>query len=274
MHMHITKPKGILNEKTSAEKFCLTRYAPAPDLRFFVRHYWVIHWDLRGQEPYVSEVLSHPNVNMVLEPGQSCLAGVTTGKFARRLEGKGGVFGVKFHAGAFYPFLRRPISELRNCLLPLREIFGADADRLEAAVFAYRDSDTSPDENARIALVEDFLRVRLPEPDENVIAINQIVDCIMTDRTITKVDDLVSRVHWSKRTLQRLFYDYVGVSPKWVIQRYRLHDAAEALTDEPAPDWAKLALELGYFDQAHFIKDFRTTVGKTPTEYARMLTVN
>jgi AraC-like DNA-binding protein len=120
-----------------------------------------------------------------------------------------------------------------------------------------------------IGLVECFLRERLPAPDNNVIVINQIIDCIIADRTITKVDDIVNRFAINKRTLQRLFRRYVGVSPKWVIQRFRLHQAAGQLDEGKVEDLTRMALDLGYFDQAHFIKDFKTVVGKTPAEYAR-----
>jgi AraC-like DNA-binding protein len=53
-----------------------------------------------------------------------------------------------------------------------------------------------------------------------------------------------------------------------VIKRYRLQEAADQVADSEVVDWAKLALDLGYFDQAHFIKDFKTIVGRTPAEYA------
>jgi len=69
--------------------------------------------------------------------------------------------------------------------------------------------------------------------------------------------------------LQRLFSQYVGVSPKWVIQRYRLHEVAERLADDKAVDCTEMALDLVYFDQAHFIKDFKAIVGWTPAEYAK-----
>jgi AraC-like DNA-binding protein len=73
------------------------------------------------------------------------------------------------------------------------------------------------------------------------------------------------------RQLQRLFKEYVGVSPKWVIQRYRLLDAAERVAAGTIVNWADLALELGYADQAHFIRDFKGLVGRSPAEYARRL---
>jgi AraC-like DNA-binding protein len=70
----------------------------------------------------------------------------------------------------------------------------------------------------------------------------------------------------SPRSLQRLFREYVGVSPKWVLQRLRLHEAAERMLE--GRDWAALALDLGYFDQAHFIHDFKAVTGRSPGEYA------
>ena len=72
-----------------------------------------------------------------------------------------------------------------------------------------------------------------------------------------------------KRTLQRLFSEYAGVTPKWIIQRYRLHEAAERLATEEGVSLAELALDLGYYDQAHFVRDFRAVVGRPPAAYAR-----
>jgi transcriptional regulator GlxA family with amidase domain len=77
--------------------------------------------------------------------------------------------------------------------------------------------------------VEEFLRSRRPKPDDNVARIVGMVYDVAEDRTILKVEDLVERYCMNKRTLQRLFAKYVGVGPKWVIQRYRLHEAAEQL---------------------------------------------
>lgn len=120
-----------------------------------------------------------------------------------------------------------------------------------------------------VEVAEAFLRERLPEWDENIVTVNRVVDLIAADREITRVADVAGRLHLNKRTLQRLFYRYVGVGPKWVIRRYRLHEAAHRLADGEAVDWPEMALDLGYFDQAHFIKDFKAIVGMPPAEYAR-----
>lgn len=259
------KPRGVLNQRAGEERFQLSRYLPAQDLSFFVEFYWVVRWDLRGQEPYVQETLPHPCVHLVFEPGQSMVFGVSTGKFSRKLEGKGRVFSIKFRPGAFYPFVKLPVSRFTNTSCSVEEVFGEDGRKLEEAMLA------CDDEQRMLEIAERFLRERGPERDAHIETINQIVDSIIAHPEITRVDDIVERFRLNKRTLQRLFNQYVGVSPKWVIKRYRLHEAAERLASSEHVDWTRLAHDLEYFDQAHFIKDFKAIVGKTPAEYARDL---
>ena len=88
------------------------------------------------------------------------------------------------------------------------------------------------------------------------------------ERDILKVQDLVDRYEIDMRTLQRLFARYVGVRPKWVIQRHRLHEAAEQLAASATISQSELALSLGYSDQAHFVRDFKSIVGVSPAVYA------
>lgn len=259
------KPKGILNPRTHEIKTQMGRYLPSDDLSFFVEHYWTVHWDLRGQEPYFQENLAYPSFHLVVEPEKAYVVGVITGKFGYLLQDQGWVFGVKFRPGAFYPFMLSPAQPLTDTPTPLTTFFGADGDDLEAAI---RQQD---DDTVWVTTAEHFLRAHLPERDETVELINRIINGIMSDPTITKVDDLVERTPLSKRTLQRLFNQYVGVSPKWVIQRYRLHEATEQMATDKVTDWTQLALDLGYFDQAHFIKDFKNTIGQSPAEYAKTI---
>ncbi len=212
----------------------------------------------------MSENLPHPCVHLVFAKDKSAVFGVVKGKFSYRLEGQGRIFGVAFRPGAFYPFVNMPVSRFTDATLSLQNVFGLDCQALEDNLLALTD------ESDMISLFEDFLRGRLPEPDDTIEVINRAIDRIITERDIRQVDDLVRRLGINKRTLQRIFSQYVGVSPKWVINRYRLHEAAEQLSQGATMvDWRKLALELGYFDQAHFIKDFKAIVGQTPADYAK-----
>jgi AraC-like DNA-binding protein len=96
-----------------------------------------------------------------------------------------------------------------------------------------------------------------------------VVDQIMADHDLTRVEDAAARSGIGTRRLQRLFATYVGVTPKWVIRRSRLHEAVERLDQGHQVDLAFLARELGYFDQAHFARDFRAAVGRPPAAYAK-----
>jgi AraC-like DNA-binding protein len=257
-------PRGMLKTSTAdPERFEHARYHPSPDLEPYVEHFWVVGWDLRGQPSYRAETLPHPSVHLVFDARTGCrIAGATRGKFSTILEGEGGVFAAKFRPGGFYPFVRKPVSAFTDSTFTLKSVWGTEGETLEQAVLA------EPDRDRKMEIVETFLRSLRPEPDENITLATTIADAIAADREILKVEDVARRFELSLRTLQRLFGRYVGVSPKWVIQRYRLHEAAEQLAGSPVSQ-SELAFRLGYADQAHFVKDFKAIVGTSPAVYAK-----
>jgi len=266
------KARGMLSRHPpAAGKFRHSRRRPAKGLVSWIDHYWMVSWDLRGQEPYRAQTLPHPNFQVVFEEGCSQVSGVSTKMFARTLEGKSHVFGVKFSAGAFRPFLSGPASSLADRTVAVNQVFGDEVNAVEAVL-------VSPDstEDEMIAAANAFFVPRLPAaPDKAIVLAGELVRRILDDRDIKTVDDLVRKASIGKRTLQRIFNEYVGVNPKWVIRRYRLHELIERIHDSQQPvDWAQLALELGYFDQAHLINDFRSIVGYSPVRYRRQTTKN
>jgi AraC-like DNA-binding protein len=257
------KPRGLLDLRTGETRFRLTRYVPSEEMAYFVQRYWIVEWDLRGLPAHTQETLTHPCVNLVFERGKSVLVGVETGVASDTIEGHGFVFGLKFKPGAFYPFLNAPVSTIGNKKLAPEAVFGPDITPLEDQIFS------APDVDSIIARVEAFFRPRLPAQDDTVTLVTEMVDWIMNDSSITRVEEVAQHFHFTVRSLQRLFSQYVGASPKWVIKRYRLHEAAQQLETGKEINCAKLVYDLGYFDQAHFIKDFKTIIGRTPAEYAR-----
>ncbi|MEO8275396.1 MAG: AraC family transcriptional regulator [Thermoanaerobaculia bacterium] len=262
----LVPPRGILRARADLPAPGYGRYWPAEDLAPFVEHFWTVSWDL--ETPETREVLPHPSVQIVLEAGASRVAGVPRGRFTRQLEGRGRVLGTKFRPGGFRPFIHGPVSALTGRVTTLSELFGPLAHALEAEALAPQDA------VAGFERVQEFLRGRHPVPDDNIDLVSGIAERVAKDREIMRVEQLVQLSGLSVRALQRLFSEYVGVSPKWIIQRYRLHEAAQRIVDAPDPgaeNWASLALDLGYSDQAHFIRDFRRIVGQTPAVYARSI---
>jgi AraC-like DNA-binding protein len=120
-------------------------------------------------------------------------------------------------------------------------------------------------EDARVAALDAYLLALAPEPDPQAERAMALVERVRTDRTVRRVDELARTEGLSARSLQRLFATYVGVGPKWVILRYRIHEALERAESDPEVDWAELAADLGYSDQAHLTRDFTSTIGAPPT---------
>ncbi|WP_368653004.1 helix-turn-helix domain-containing protein [Ornithinibacillus sp. 4-3] len=252
---------GILNYETGKNKFSITRHAPSDSLQFFIQHYWLVEWDLRGQPPYTQEVLQHPGVNVVFQPGNSYICGIESRKSVHILQDEGQIVGVLFRPGAFHCYFQAPVSTLTDQVVNISDYFSLDINALEEQLFAVKNKED------KIVIVEQLLRKSMPEHDKTVDLLNEMIDEIVHNVGITKVEHLVDQFGISKRTLQRWFNQYIGVSPKWVIRRYRMHEAIELI--ERGVDMTVLAMDLGYFDQAHFSKDFKAVIGKSPKQYAK-----
>jgi AraC-like DNA-binding protein len=254
---------GVLHAAAAATRFTLNRHPPPADLAPFVDFCWVIRWDLRGQPAHRQAILPHPNVNLAFEAAGPCVYGVDTKIFARSISGQGKALGIRFRPGGFRPFHPEPISRLNDRVLPAAELLGPAADRACAAAMA------APDDDAMIEAGAGLLRGRGPAKDPVAEQAAALVGRITEDTGLRRVAQLAELSGLSERRLQRLFADYVGVSPKWVMRRARLHEAAlRAEADGPASvDWGALAADLGYADQAHLTRDFTATLGVPPSRY-------
>ncbi|AOS64949.1 DNA-binding domain-containing protein, AraC-type [Actinoalloteichus hymeniacidonis] len=252
----------MLYEAAARQHFQLGKHAPAPEIAPFVEYYWTIHWNLPGDRSHRQWVIPHPTVHLVFDPAGSTVNGVMRGRFSRLLSGSGRVLGIRFRPGGFRPFLDGPVSQLTDRVIPLAEFLDTEAEEQ-----ARRALDIV-EPAAMVASADEFLRPRLPAVDPMVAVVADLVRQIVDEPDLARVDTLADRVGMGRRTLQRLFAEYVGVSPKWVLLRARVHEAA-LRADEDAVDWASLAADLGYSDQAHLTRDFARVVGVSPARYAR-----
>jgi AraC-like DNA-binding protein len=239
------------------------RVLPPVELAPFVHHFWSMRWALHA--PFTAEALSHPSAHIALKEENGArraeMGGVLTRRFARRLVGEGQVFGITFRPAMFQPLLRASMASLTNRVVPLARLLGPGVSAWARAIQA------EPELEAKIAIATRFLAPLLPPMRPQVVRMRDLVERIGTDRSLLSVEDASEAVDLSVRALQRHFRRYVGVSPKWVIQRYRLLEAAEQLRGRRPPALAALAASLGYADQAHFARDFKVTVGQTPKAF-------
>ncbi|MFD7654218.1 DUF6597 domain-containing transcriptional factor [Actinosynnema sp. NPDC059797] len=221
---------------------------PSPDLAAFVARYWVVEWTY--DRPYRQLIVPYPNVQLSFHESGPQVHGVSSGHVFQDLDGTGRVFGVAFRPGAFRPFLGAPVQTITDRTLPAAEVFAGLPAR------------------AGVESVEEALRANLPEPDPRSRHAVEVVELIVSQPAITRVDVLARELGTTARSLQRLFAEHVGISPKWVIRRYRLREVTERMAAGGRIDWAVLAADLGYADQPHFVRDFTAMFGETPTRYA------
>ena len=257
------RPKGVVAPAQARKVFRMERYLPAAGLAPFLDHFWIVEWDLGAQPPYVQRTLPYPCVHLVFDHARSGIWGVPTGAFDYELKGSGKVCGLRFRPGAFRAILGRPLHTITDQVLDLSAVFPwAEADARRAVL------DTA-DDAAMLAAATGLLAPLLPAPDPQVERIGAILRTAETTPGLTQVEQLALDAGMSVRSLQQLFSEYVGVSPKWAIRRFRLHEAADRLATGEEPDLAALAQDLGYCDQAHFSADFRKLVGESPARYRK-----
>jgi AraC-like DNA-binding protein len=256
-------PKGVVDPAGAGRRIRLVTYPPSTPLQPFVDYFWLVEWDMRERAPEMQRVLPYPNAHLVFDRGQTALHGVVRGAFDRKVEGAGRVLGVRFKPGALRPFIGMPLSRLADRTMPVDDILKISTAQAECQVLS-QDSDQS-----MVAAAQALLAEVVPGADPRAVFAEQAVAAAAAPQGPINVAALCKQVGIDERALQRLFSNYVGVSPKWVIQRFRLQEAAWRLAQREPVDLAALACELGFFDQAHFTRSFTKLVGTSPMEYWR-----
>lgn len=241
------------------------RYSASGELADLVERYWIPVWSL--VEPSTQSTLQHPVCLVVISNTYARFYGVTRGRSSVTLEGDGWAVGTMFTPAAGRLVLGRSVADVTDSFIDLAEVDGLHDAALVAEIHEAMDADPhDPAAHASaVASVERRLATYLPV-DEPGLLINEVVAWLRDHPEVTRVDELAAHVGLSERSLQRLVEQRVGMSPKWLIQRRRLHDAVEALKAGDS-SLADMSARLGYADQAHFTHDFRTVTGMTPGEY-------
>lgn len=255
---------GVLHPKHSEKYFTLKRYPPHEALRTFIKHYWIVEWSLPAGESFSQEVIPNPCVNLILEKGRMFFYGPSSRKYSHELRNEGRVFGIKFKPGGFYPWIRKPISCLTDTPLSADRLLPRSHQELETIFL-----DRQFSHHELVHQMNQLLLPLLPPSDDIALQIEHITTHIQNHHELTKVDEVCAYFHMNKRKLQRLFQQYVGLTPKTVIRLYRLQNAAETLDRGSSISILKLCMDLGYHDQSHFIRDFKTVIGITPEAYIR-----
>lgn len=265
---------GVLRPQELAKHVQLNRMACDARLVPWVENYWLLQWQLPAGVSYRSSTLPHPTCTISVERGHLragvdnvdgpvVVTGMLTRRFDVTLEGTGWVFGVKFRPGGFASLTGTSARPLRDVIAAAPTAFPAVTVRSLAAL--------GPPMSAEecVSAADGALSIgdRSPEPDYAVVL--EIIATMLSDRTLIRVNQVEERCGISARRLQRLFERYIGATPKWVLARYRIHDAVRDLDAGHTGSMADLAARYGWFDQAHFTREFTELVGMPPGAYQR-----
>jgi AraC-like DNA-binding protein len=165
---------------------------------------------------------------------------------------------VAFHAAGAAPFLTAPASAVAGSLVELDALWGRDgatlAERLRAA----------PNPRIMLRELERFLLARLLRPHVPDPAVAFAARAL--DRG-TRVGTVADRLGLTPRSFGRRFTAQVGLGPKRFARIRRFQRLLGALPADTPPDWARLAVECGFYDQAHLSHEFRELSGVSPTAY-------
>lgn len=251
----------------SDRTFTIDRYPVAAGLEPLARRFWIPVWHVPPGEESPQHVLQYPVCLLIVTSAYARFYGVVSGLSSTTLEGRGWGVGVMFQPAAGHLLTGRPVRELTDRFVDVAEVAGLDGEKVVGGIrkAMTRDPrDTANHARAR-AVVEEELRRHLPIDDEGRL-VNAIVEHVESSPELLRVDELCERFDLTERRLQRLLHKRIGLSPKWLIRRRRLQEAAERL--RTGEELSGIAAGLGYADQAHFTRDWRRATGLTPGQFA------
>lgn len=251
-------------------------FEPNQDLITFIKCYWTLESpkeETSEKQTIVPdgcmEMIFHygdlykqyiENGNYIIQP--KCFV---IGQLTRPLEieptGETGIFSVRFHPNGFLPFATIPIKEMENTAVSLEKLFGKDGLKITQKIL------TAKSTLERIKRIEAFLLSRIMDSKTVDRIVKSTVETILTANGQLSVDELSKQTNVSRRQLERKFSSSIGLSPKQLSKTIRLQATLKLLLKGSFTSLSSLAYENDYYDQAHFIKDFKDLTGFTPKEF-------
>ncbi|MFP5228642.1 MAG: DUF6597 domain-containing transcriptional factor [Acidobacteriota bacterium] len=252
-------------------------HIPAPPLASLVRCFWYwetaplpharerlmpsgeasIVFNLRDDEMRLYEA---DDLDRYTSCGVAALTGPRTGCFAIDTACEDRVIGIEFHPGGTFPFFRAPAGELANQSIPLDCLWPAAREIREQLLAA-------PSVDAMFAILERALLTHMVRPLELHPATEFARTSICRAPHVATIAAIVDRIGLSQRRFIEIFRDQVGLPPKAFCRVRRFQRVLRSVHRQDRVDWAQVALDGGYYDQAHFIHDFQSFSGMTPATY-------
>lgn len=251
-------------------------FEPNQNLTTIIKCYWTLE-NPKEKTPERQTIVSDGCMEMIfhygdlykqyIEGGKSIIQprSFVIGQLTRPLEieptGETGIFSVRFHPNGFLPFASMPIKEMENIAVSLEFLFGKEGQQLELKIL------NAVSTSERIKFVETFLLDRLINKKTMGRMVKSIVETILTANGQLTVDEISKLTNTNRRQLERKFLSEIGLSPKQLSKTIRLQATLKILLNNKSTSLTTLAHKNEYYDQAHFIKNFKEFTGFTPKEF-------
>lgn len=253
----------------------LREFSPSPWLQPYVRLIWSLELDEPGSFGPPERIAPDGIVELVFHYRRPMIVRFSGESYGRQPrssmvfqtrrfieiepEGATGFISVRFQPWGAHPFLPLPLSELADCVVAAEQVWGGPVRELEERLAA------APSVRARVALVEQFLQRQFcfrgrPE-------VEALVRTIWRRRGNLGVAELCWELGFTERTLERVFAATLGMPPRSFIRLARFLHACSLMRRRECQNLTAVSYECGYFDQAHFIGDFKAYAGITPREF-------
>lgn len=251
-------------------------FEPTTDLATLIKCYWIL--ESPGEEtPEKQTIVPDGCMEMIFHYGDLYKQYIENeksiiqpkcfviGQLTRPLEieptGETGIFSVRFHPNGFLPFTTIPIKKMENIAVSLEKLFGKHGHEIEQKILNAKST------SDRIKLIEIFLLKRLTDTETIDRIVQSTVETILSANGQLTVEELSKLNKVNRRQLERRFSSAIGLSPKQLSKTIRLQATLKMLLNKKITSLTALAYEGEYYDQAHFIKDFKEFTGLTPKEF-------
>ncbi|HEX2968468.1 MAG TPA: AraC family transcriptional regulator [Bacteroidales bacterium] len=180
-----------------------------------------------------------------------------------KIEGRVDVLGICFYPDGFYPFLKIPVSEFKNQLLGADEIGFKIANNINARL------KETGDVISRLTILENELILLINQNSSIPESFRKLFESLRNNDNSIHLAEFCIRNNISIRKLERMFNKYVGVSANTYSTLNRFHKSINQILYSNYSKMTDLAYDNGYFDQMHFIKEFKRFAGNTPKNFAQ-----
>ncbi|MDP5169918.1 MAG: helix-turn-helix domain-containing protein [Bacteroidia bacterium] len=252
-------------------------YKPHKDLESIVKFYWTLEvpFDPNNQKQKIvpdgciemtfnfgDKIKRYTSENDFLLHPNAMVMGQRTKSYFILPFGNVDTFAICFYPIGFVNFIQTPLKNLVDKETPISELFGQEeAYELEQQMINAIDS------QQRIDIIESFLSKKLNEKNTISNIVKSTVDALLKTKGTTPINAILKDDSSKRRQLERHFRKQVGISPKQLGKAIRLQATLNLLLNKKSETLTDIAYESEYFDQSHFLKDFKDLVGITPKEF-------